>query len=83
MHPLTLNPAMTGFLNGDCRAGVMYRNQWKSVTVPFLQYQGRMNTSLLENGDQFGAGLVVASDKSGDEISTSPKYTFQGPIIKS
>ena len=27
--PLTLNPAMTGFVNGDCRAGVIYRNQWK------------------------------------------------------
>ena len=32
--PLTINPALTGGFAGDYRAGVNYRTQWGSVTVP-------------------------------------------------
>ena len=73
--PLTLNPAMTGFLNGDCRAGVMYRNQWKSVTVPFITISGAYEHKfLMNNGDQVGAGVVVVSDQSGDANFRILKY---------
>ena len=81
--PLTLNPAMTGFLNGDCRAGVMYRNQWKSVTVPFVTISGAYEHKFtLENGDQFGAGLVVVSDKSGDANFNITKIHLSGAYHK-
>lgn len=35
MHPLWLNPALTGATNGDYRVGVIDRSQWSSVTKAF------------------------------------------------
>ena len=35
MHPLWLNPALTGAINGDYRVGVINRNQWSSITNAF------------------------------------------------
>lgn len=29
------NPALTGLFNGDYRMGVLYRNQWSSISAPF------------------------------------------------
>lgn len=36
--PLTINPALTGGFAGDYRAGVNYRSQWVSVTVPYRTF---------------------------------------------
>ena len=81
--PLTLNPAMTGFVNGDCRAGVIYRNQWKSVTVPFITISGAYEHKfVLENEDQVGAGLVLVSDQSGDANFTILKGHLSGAYHK-
>ncbi|MCB9047123.1 MAG: type IX secretion system membrane protein PorP/SprF [Chitinophagales bacterium] len=33
--PLILNPAFTGNFDGKMRASAIYRDQWRSVTVPF------------------------------------------------
>ena len=81
--PQTLNPAMTGFLNGDCRAGVMYRNQWKSVTVPFITISGDyQHKFILGNGDNVGAGVVIVSDKSGDANFNITKIHLDGAYHK-
>ena len=81
--PLTLNPSMTGLLNGDCRAGVIYRNQWNSVTVPFVTISGSYeHRFVLENEDQIGAGLVLVSDQSGDANFTILKGHLSGAYHK-
>jgi hypothetical protein len=33
--PILVNPAFTGFINGNYRFAALYRNQWASVTVPY------------------------------------------------
>ena len=38
MSPLNLNPANTGMFEGDGRIIFNYRNQWKSVPVPYNTY---------------------------------------------
>ncbi len=35
MHPLWLNPALTGAINGDYRVSVIHRNQWNGITNAF------------------------------------------------
>lgn len=67
--PLTLNPAMVGNMDGDYRAAGIYRNQWASVTTPYVTYGAsfdmRVPLKKIKN-DVFGAGVVVTNDRSGD-----------------
>lgn len=66
--PLLLNPANTGHFDGDYRAGLHYRNQWRSFIKPFVTYAGffdkKFKKELLGN-DFWGAGLALYSDKAG------------------
>ncbi len=72
--PLNLNPALTGDFLGDIRVTVNHRNQWASVSVPYLtssiSVDSRINTKLLKN-DGVGIGLLMVHDKSGDGELTS------------
>lgn len=67
--PLNLNPAYSGFFEGDYRFSGIHRNQWKSVTVPFKTFSGsfdmKQNLAIKENS-WMGAGMVLNSDKAGD-----------------
>lgn len=65
MHnPLHQNPGNTGFHNGDYRFNAAFRDQWRSVTLPY-------NTFLL-SGDaaniykNLSIGLVFMHDVAGD-----------------
>ncbi|MEP7169886.1 MAG: PorP/SprF family type IX secretion system membrane protein [Bacteroidota bacterium] len=67
--PLNLNPANTGFFDGDFRFSGIHRNQWKSVTVPYKTYSGAFDmTTPYPNAENnlIGAGIVFNSDKAGD-----------------
>lgn len=67
--PLNLNPAYTGFFDGDFRFGGIHRNQWKSVTVPYKTFSGYfdMNAPVPNSDDsRIGAGIVINNDKAGD-----------------
>lgn len=67
--PLTLNPALTGKFNGTYRFEAIYRNQWASVTVPYVTYSGSADFGLFRNSlgnDVVGLGVMVYSDQSGD-----------------
>ncbi len=65
--PLTLNPAMSGS-NYALSANVVYRNQWKSVAVPYTtigaSVDGRIKKS--PNGHLLAAGLKFFNDNTGD-----------------
>jgi type IX secretion system PorP/SprF family membrane protein len=67
--PLNLNPANTGFFDGDYRFSGIHRMQWKSVTVPYKTFSGSfdMNTPVpnAEN-NLIGAGIIFNNDKAGD-----------------
>ncbi|MFN4882286.1 MAG: PorP/SprF family type IX secretion system membrane protein, partial [Bacteroidota bacterium] len=75
--PLTLNPALTGSMNGTWRVGVNYRNQWGSISAPavyatpsafadFKILSGRFS------GNYLGLGVLFLTDKAGDgQLTTS------------
>jgi type IX secretion system PorP/SprF family membrane protein len=67
--PLNLNPANTGFFDGDYRFVANHRNQWKSVTTPFIGFSGSFESSLnglSSNRSRVATGLVFNNDRAGD-----------------
>ncbi|MFH1319867.1 MAG: PorP/SprF family type IX secretion system membrane protein [Bacteroidota bacterium] len=67
--PMTLNPALTGGFNGQIRAGLYYRDQWRSVTTPFRTIACAADVSNITNNWKSGylaPGIVFYSDKAGD-----------------
>jgi len=67
--PLIVNPALTGSFNGDYRAGVNYRTQWGSVTVPYRTFDlfGDLNLGRrIISRNFWSTGLVVIADRAGD-----------------
>lgn len=65
--PLTLNPALTGKVNGSYRIAGIYRDQWKglfrtpsgSFDMPFIV--GKKKT------DALGAGLMISNDMQNEK----------------
>jgi type IX secretion system PorP/SprF family membrane protein len=75
--PLTMNPANTGVFDGDFRAGLNYRNQWRStISKPFktgsIFYDMGIKPKGLNRG-KIGVGGLIFYDKagSGDLSNTS------------
>jgi type IX secretion system PorP/SprF family membrane protein len=68
MTPLVINPAFTGMFDGRVRASGIYRNQWGSVTVPYITFGASVDLPLLieRNGDYLAAGLQLYQDQAGD-----------------
>lgn len=67
--PLIVNPGFTGGINGQYRAAAVYRNQWKSVTVPFVTYAVSFDMPIihdLSTDDYLAVGGQVYNDKAGD-----------------
>jgi type IX secretion system PorP/SprF family membrane protein len=69
MAPLVVNPAFTGGFNGTFRAAAIYRDQWRSVTVPFKTYAASIDAPIVRDlsvDDYLAAGLQFYNDKAGD-----------------
>lgn len=67
--PLLRNPALAGFYEGDVRATAAYRNQWNSVTVPYVTQALGVELRLTRNenaGAQVSVGLQLTNDVAGD-----------------
>jgi type IX secretion system PorP/SprF family membrane protein len=80
-HPSLLNPALTG-ITGRVRASAAYKDQWKSVTMPYRtmgatvemarpaifrrKREGKFGTSLKKNPGKLAVGLSVYRDRAGD-----------------
>jgi type IX secretion system PorP/SprF family membrane protein len=69
--PLTLNPALTGLLDGTYRVAANYRSQWASVSGnPYLtgtiSYDMALLKQKLPEGDAIGMGIMGLYDKAGD-----------------
>jgi type IX secretion system PorP/SprF family membrane protein len=82
--PLLLNPALTGFFNGDVRTSGCYRNQWPSVQYPYItgtfSADANVMKSYVKDGDVMGIGFTGLFDKSNNgglkasTLSTSFSY---------
>jgi type IX secretion system PorP/SprF family membrane protein len=67
--PLVINPAFTGDFDGQYRASVIYRNQWQSVTVPYVTYGAAFDMPIVHDltiDDFLAAGVQVYKDQAGD-----------------
>jgi len=67
--PLVINPAFTGMFDGQFRASAIYRNQWQSVTVPYVTYGAAFDAPLFHDlsvDDYLAAGIQVYKDQAGD-----------------
>ncbi len=68
-NPLYLNPAQTGMFDGDYRVAAAYRNQWRTVPVPYSTVSFCGDTKIKNVFSQHstvGVGLVFNNDVSGD-----------------
>lgn len=81
---LNLNPALTGFFNGDYRVGAIYRSQWQAVPVPYstisMSGESRMRVSS-ETKDMAGFGLLFNNDKAGDTRYGTTQLYVSGSYI--
>jgi type IX secretion system PorP/SprF family membrane protein len=78
MAPLSVNPGLAG-LEYDMRGIVNYRNQWRSVTAPFVTYAASYDMNFAKPNQKTGfwaAGVNLFGDKAGD----SEMQTYQGSI---
>lgn len=67
--PLTVNPAFTGNFDGQYRASAIYRDQWRSVTVPFRTYAVSFDAPIVNDltiDDYLAAGVQLYNDRAGD-----------------
>ncbi len=72
--PLTLNPALTGKMNGVFRFGLNYRNQWFTLSngkSPFATYAGSFDAPIRFRKDALGVGLVLVNDRAGEGLLTN------------
>ncbi|HXH17970.1 MAG TPA: PorP/SprF family type IX secretion system membrane protein [Chitinophagales bacterium] len=68
--PLTLNPAITGRMNGDYRLAAIYRGQWKSVTsdpsfTPYATPAASFDIPFIfgkKRNQALGAGILLVND---------------------
>ena len=67
--PMILNPALTGNFSGMYRVTGIFRNQWSSVTTPYVTFGASIDGPLKKDvaiADYLSAGLSVYNDRSGD-----------------
>ncbi|MEZ4979125.1 MAG: PorP/SprF family type IX secretion system membrane protein [Chitinophagales bacterium] len=84
--PLTLNPGMTGLINGDFRISANYRGQWFTIpttfsSAPYNTYQGAIDFSLFrkklrDNG--LGVGAAFYADEAGN--GSLATYAVMGSV---
>ena len=66
--PVLLNPAYSGFYQGAGRFGLIYRNQWASVSVPYQTFAVTGEMALWRSSNQrngLSAGLLFFNDHAG------------------
>src|SRR3989344_3989144 len=84
--PLNLNPALTGFIQGNVRGVLNYRNQWKSITPNSYVTLGASADMAFGRGkmgdDWVGGGLIVLSDKAGTGALSKTKIMLSGSYFK-
>jgi type IX secretion system PorP/SprF family membrane protein len=85
LMPQYLNPAMTGFFDGDVRFAAIFRDQWFTLGSPYGstkfmteggEVDGRINVGKPageydRKQDYIGVGVGVIRDAAGDEAFTS------------
>lgn len=83
--PLLNNPALTGFFNGENRAFINYKDQWRSIGAPYKTYALSYDMPLFKkkwDKSYLGAGVFAFNDKAGDTQlgTTQLNISFSGVV---
>ena len=68
VNPILFNPAYSGFFDGKGRFGLIYRNQWASVSKAFQTTAATAEIALMRrrySNDGLSLGLILFSDRAG------------------
>ncbi len=68
LDPMLFNPAYSGFFDGAGRFGVVYRNQWASVSKPFQTITASGELSIMRSNrsmNGLNVGLWLSADREG------------------
>ncbi len=76
--PVLLNPAYAGFYQGTGRFGVVYRNQWASVSIPYQTVAVTGEAALWRGGTR--SGLSVGATVFNDDAGTLSYGTTSGHL---
>jgi type IX secretion system PorP/SprF family membrane protein len=87
--PLNLSPAQAGVFGGDMRFVGNYRNQWRSVPVPYLTFSGSVENKFYHKKGKydryFTGSLMLDYDRQGFVKLTSLQVgipiSYTAPII--
>ena len=67
--PLAINPSQAGAFDGNTRVIMNYRDQWRSISMPYKTFAFSADASLLTRklvSGFLGAGISFVSDNAGD-----------------
>ena len=78
-NPLLLNPAYAGFYDGAGRFGVIYRNQWASVSTPFQTFAITGEMALWRDNSH-RSGLSIGASLFSDHAGTLHYGTTSGHL---
>ena len=78
-NPLLLNPAYAGFYDGAGRFGVIYRNQWASVSIPFQTFAITGEMALWRDNSHH-RGLSIGASLFSDHAGTLHYGTTSGHL---
>ncbi|MCR5192678.1 MAG: PorP/SprF family type IX secretion system membrane protein [Bacteroidales bacterium] len=68
INPILFNPAYSGFFDGSGRFGLVYRNQWASVSKAFQTVAATAEMSITRRRyyrDGLNLGIILYSDRAG------------------
>lgn len=68
VNPVLLNPAYSGFFDGEGRFGALYRNQWATVSQPFQTLTATAEVALKRRRyqrDGVSLGVIAVADRAG------------------
>ncbi len=73
--PINLSPGLNGVFGGDLRFVGNYRNQWRSVPVPYLTFSGTLDNKFYYQKGRYdryiSGGVLINYDRQGDLELTS------------
>ena len=85
--PLLRNPALAGLYKGDFRATAAFRNQWNSVTTPYVSQALGVEAKFATNGNSnnyMALGVQLTNDLAGDsklgKTQILPVLTFHKSV---
>jgi type IX secretion system PorP/SprF family membrane protein len=83
--PLGLSPAAIGAFEGDYRVHGVFRQQWRSVTVPYRTFALGGDARNVKGVEGLGAGIWMYNDRAGDgnlntfHLSIGASYRYDLP----